>query len=523
PRADLEITSIDDPTAHPLHQWFSSGRIIRNRGTATAEHVVLSEYLPTALTLESIEGAEFSELINGALRLELGDLEPGAMRVVWLNGSASVAGALSSHSEISSSNDDADPFNNVTSNVLRIEAGSPARTDLQLTLQTSNGAPSVGESLTLRVTLSNEGPGDAAGPLVALPCPEGLVLEAIEAERGTYDPSTGLWDVGSLGLGTSTVLQLRARVRQAGLWLATAELVAQADIDRDSDAGNGRVAEDDQATVAIRASSGPVLGVQTIHGPRSVVAEAFGPIAIPLSGCDPWGANRMEGGELALHFDSRALRFGSISQSLRPLAGAPVVEDDDDDRDGNPATDRRLIVRWQDQRRSGSGQLGTTRLLTANFLPMAGLSDTLIGLSSGATIAGLGFVGDPIAVQRRPWTLDIDGDGQIWSYTDGTLLLHFGFGYEPDPNQTRQMAGQAARRTSPAAIAAYLEEGLQSGALDLDGNGRFEPLTDGVMMLRFMDELAQGDQLTAGALAADATITDSNVITAHLQRLTTLL
>ena len=231
----------------------------------------------------------------------------------------------------------------------------------------------------------------------------------------------------------------------------------------------------------------------------------------------------MEGGELALHFDSRALRFQSISQSLRPLAAAPVVEDDLDDRDGNPATDRRLIVRWQDQRRSGSGQPSTTRLLTANFLPMAGLNDTLIGLSSRSTIAGLGFVGDPIAVQRRPWTLDIDGDGQVWSATDGNLLLNFGFGYDTDPIQTRLMVGPGARRNNPAAIAAYLEEGRRAGALDLDGNGRFEPLTDGVMMLRFMDELARDDQLTAGALAADATITDSNVITAHLQRLTTLL
>lgn len=86
-----------------------------------------------------------------------------------------------------------------------------------------------------------------------------------------------------------------------------------------------------------------------------------------------------------------------------------------------------------------------------------------------------------------------------------------------------QGRGRRLRLLDAAAITAYLEEGRRAGALDLDGNGRFEPLTDGVMMLRFMDELARDDQLTAGALAADATITDSNVITAHLQRLTTLL
>ena len=522
-RCDLEVATLADATAYALHQPFDSGRVIRNRGTAAAENVVLTEHLPAGMTLQGIDGAAVSEIRDGAIRLELGSLEPGETRTVWLRVHSPVAGTLTGHTTISSNLDDADPFNNITSSLFRIEAAAPARTDLQLTLQASNGAPAVGERVTMRATLSNEGPGDAAGPLVSLPCPEGLLLESIQAESGSYDPGTGLWDIGSLGLGTSTVLELVARVRQPGLWLTTAELVAQADIDRDSDAGNGRVAEDDQATVAIRASSQPVLGVQTIRGPRSVVADAIGPIEIALSGSDPWGANRMEGGELALHFDSRALHFQTISQSLRPLAEAPRVEDDPGDGDGNPATDRRLILRWQDQRRISPGQPATTRLLTANFLPMAGLTDTLIGLSSRSIIAGLGFVGHPIAVQRRPWTLDIDGDGQVWSDTDGNLLLRFGFGYEPDPDQTRLMVGRGARRNNPAAIEAHLQEGRRSGALDLDGNGRFDPLTDGVMILRFMDELTRGDPLTAGALATDATITDSDVIAAQLQRLTTLL
>lgn len=521
---DLIVTRDQGDNIWDLHQPFASNRVIQNRGTAAAEGVILTEWLPSGMTLESLEGADVLEAIDGALRLELGTLQPGERRSVWMTLSSRVAGTLTGHSQVSSRpGDDADPFNNVASNAFRIAAAIPPRTDLQLTLETSDAAPTVGDRVTLSATLSNEGPGDAAGPLVALSCPAGLQLEAIEAERGSYDPATGLWEVGSLGLGTSTVLRLTGRVQQEGLWLTTAEVVDQADLDRDSDPGNGRPGEDDQATIAIRASRQKIVEQQMVQGPRRLVAEPSGPIEIPLSASDPWGANRVEGGNLAVHFDSRALRFERISQSLRPLAQAPTIEEDHDDSDGNPATDRRLLLRWQDQRRAVSGLPGVTPLITVNVLPMAGFTDTLIGLSTRDTIAGLGFTGHPIAVRQRPWTLDIDGDGHVHSNTDGALLLRYAFGYGPQHGPIHHLTGAGARRRSAEAIDGHLQQGIRSGALDLDGNGRFEPLTDGLMILRFIDDIVQGEELTAGALAADATITSSDFIRAHLQRLTTLL
>ena len=523
---DLVITGDQAPGAQGLNRSFDSLRTVVNRGTAAADNVMLTEVIPSGMLVKGVSGAEIHEIADGVMRFALGTLQPGEQRTVRLSLSSMVAGKLTALSEVSSSQADGDPLTNGASTTYTIQPSLPPAADLQLSLTASNRNPALGESLVLSATLTNQGPGDAAGPLVAIPCPEGLVLESVQAERGSYNPSDGLWDVGSLGLGASTTLRLLTRVRREGLWLAAAEVVDQADPDRDSLAGNGRPGEDDQAIVAIRAGSQPVTTVQVVEGPRAIASGGLEPIAIPLTytrtGETP-GTPRADGLELALHFDSRALDFAGLSQVISPPTQTVRIEDDQEDGDRNPATDKRVVLRWEEGTLNVPDIDGATPLVTASFRPTISFTDTLIGLSAGTPVAGRGFAGDPIAVQRTPWTLDIDGDGRIDNSSDGALLLRYAFGYGPGPDLIRHLIGTHARRRSAEAIGAYLQDGVRSGLLDLDGNGRFDALTDGLMVIRYNDGTFAGDRLTDGALASDATITSSSAIAAHLQRLTTLL
>ena len=523
---DLVITGDQALGSQGLNGSFDSLRTVVNRGTAAADNVILTEVIPSGVLVKGALGAEISEIADGVMRFALGTLQPGEQRTVRLTVSSMVAGNLTALSEVSCSQADGDRLTNTASTTYRIRSNLPPAADLQLSLTTSSRNPVVGESLVMTATLTNQGPGDAAGPLVAIPCPEGLVLESVQAEQGLYNSSDGLWDVGSLGLGASTTLRLLTRVRQEGLWLATAEVVDQPDPDLDSLAGNGRAGEDDQAIVAIRAGSLPVTTLQMVGSPRTIASGGLDPIAIPLTYArtgDTTGSTPADGLELALHFDSRALHFAGLSQAISPPTQAARIEEDREDADRNPATDKRVVLRWQEGTLNVPDSDLATPLVTASFRPTIAFTDTLIGLSAGSTVAGRGFAADPIAVQRTPWTLDIDGDGRIDNSSDGALLLRYGFGYGPGPDLIRYLIGTQARRRSAEAIGAYLQEGVRSGLLDLDGNGRFDALTDGLMVIRYNDGTFTGDRLTDGALASDATITSSSAIAAHLQRLTTLL
>jgi hypothetical protein len=56
------------------------------------------------------------------------------------------------------------------------------------------------------------------------------------------------------------------------------------------------------------------------------------------------------------------------------------------------------------------------------------------------------------------------------------------------------------------------------GTLDIDGNGQYDALTDGLLALRFLFGL-EGDALINGAVAIDATRTSAEEIEAHLETL----
>ncbi|MGW2146631.1 DUF7507 domain-containing protein [Nonomuraea bangladeshensis] len=74
----------------------------------------------------------------------------------------------------------------------------------------------VGEAVTYHVAVTNDGPNDATGVTVFDQLPEGLTFISATSTAGSYDPATGLWDVGAMDLGTTHTLTLLAKVTQPG-------------------------------------------------------------------------------------------------------------------------------------------------------------------------------------------------------------------------------------------------------------------------------------------------------------------
>ena len=92
--------------------------------------------------------------------------------------------------------------------------------------------------------------------------------------------------------------------------------------------------------------------------------------------------------------------------------------------------------------------------------------------------------------------LDIDRNGTYDALTDGLLALRYMFGLTGSPLSTGVL-GDAATRTDPAVIKSYLDSNRT--AFDIDGNGTTDALTDGLLILRYLFGL-RGAALTAGAV-----------------------
>ncbi|MEO8136891.1 MAG: hypothetical protein ABI831_23305 [Betaproteobacteria bacterium] len=119
------------------------------------------------------------------------------------------------------------------------------------------------------------------------------------------------------------------------------------------------------------------------------------------------------------------------------------------------------------------------------------------------------------ATQSALPSLDVDLNGNYDALSDGLLVLRHLFGATGSAS-TNGALGAGAQRTNPADITAYLN--AIAPALDVDGDGRVDALTDGVMVLRFQFGV-RGEALTQGAISPGATRTAASEIEAFLQAL----
>ena len=112
-------------------------------------------------------------------------------------------------------------------------------------------------------------------------------------------------------------------------------------------------------------------------------------------------------------------------------------------------------------------------------------------------------------------SLDIDGNEKYDALTDGLLLLRGMFGLDGSALVTGTIASDA---TYTESVDIESRIATLGDLADIDGNGEIDALTDGLLTLRYLFGL-QGDTLINGVVAGDATRKTAEEIEAHLETL----
>src|SRR5262245_17110444 len=124
--------------------------------------------------------------------------------------------------------------------------------DVELTKVVDNDTPLVGSQVTYTVHVQNMLYLRAPGVVVEDVLPAGLQFESATATQGSYDPTTGVWEVGDLVLGPDgATLRVTVTVLSPEVTTNTAEVVAAGWPDIDSVPNNHNPDEDDQASATI--------------------------------------------------------------------------------------------------------------------------------------------------------------------------------------------------------------------------------------------------------------------------------
>jgi len=90
-----------------------------------------------------------------------------------------------------------------------------AAADLGIAQVLAPAAPAQGQSVTITLTASNNGPVAATGVSASAPLPAGLTFVS-DTSAGAYSPVTGVWAVGALGNGATTAINIVAVVANSG-------------------------------------------------------------------------------------------------------------------------------------------------------------------------------------------------------------------------------------------------------------------------------------------------------------------
>lgn len=97
------------------------------------------------------------------------------------------------------------------------DAPEPDEADIRLEKSVSDASPDDGDVVTYTVQVFNDGPGSASGVEVSDLIPDGTEFVSANASAGTYDETTGVWDVGTVANGGSETLTIDVRVDLASL------------------------------------------------------------------------------------------------------------------------------------------------------------------------------------------------------------------------------------------------------------------------------------------------------------------
>ncbi|HEX2466438.1 MAG TPA: hypothetical protein VHR17_17590, partial [Thermoanaerobaculia bacterium] len=140
-----------------------------------------------------------------------------------------------------------------------------------------------------------------------------------------------------------------------------------------------------------------------------------------------------------------------------------------------------------------------TRTPTATWTPTSTSTATSTSTPSATPTPTSSSTATPTL---HPCSLDVDGDGAAEPLSDGVLVLRYLFGFI-GPTLVAGVLPPGATRTDPSAIAEYLE-GCETTMLDVDGNDGDEALTDGLLILRRLFGFA-GTALIEGAVGQGCT------------------
>jgi uncharacterized repeat protein (TIGR01451 family) len=204
--ADLSITKSMTPVNPTLGQNVTFAITVTNNGPNAASGVVVNDFLPTGLTYVSDDSGGAYNPATGLWTVP-GTINNAGSATLNVTATVETTDQACNQAQITSGTPlDTNPVNNQST----VCVMAPRSADLVLSMSVSSPTVLVGGSVTYTLSVLNNGtdPAYAIDIQEAFPAFPALNPTSFTASQGSYNPATGLWNLGSLGSGFSATLNI---------------------------------------------------------------------------------------------------------------------------------------------------------------------------------------------------------------------------------------------------------------------------------------------------------------------------
>lgn len=191
--------------------------------------------------------------------------------------------------------------------------------------------------------------------------------------------------------------------------------------------------------------------------------------------------------------------------------------EDSNDSDNDPSTDRFITIGWADVSGNWPGSLPIKLFdLRVQLDDAMSANDQLVlNFVRSTNTTGYELELPQLSLAVSTETLDVDGNGKAEALTDGLLIIRRLFGFSGAVLIDRAIADDAVLTTAEAIVARVQQ---MDSILDVDGDGKVEALTDGLLIIRYLFGF-RGNVLVANAIGSGATRTTPSQIEEYLAAL----
>lgn len=214
PTPDLELEKLVSNSQPIEGETITFTINLTNPGDFTASGLKVTDLIPSGLTYLTFTATQGTyNSTNGIWNvgtLAEGDTTTASLTIDALVDGGTLGSTIINNASITALNEtDPNLSNNSASAGITIV---PESTDIEVTQIASNNSPIEGEYIDFTISVTNNGPKAASSLTILNQIPTGVVFVDSLPSIGSYNITTGIWDIGDLAVGASASLVLNVRI-----------------------------------------------------------------------------------------------------------------------------------------------------------------------------------------------------------------------------------------------------------------------------------------------------------------------